>query len=165
MGYLASHFLVIGSAQPSDHVQKCDARRPCTTCIRAKCASECVYDEKDPQSAGTYHLHNLDGRLSWKCIGDTDPAAAPKEISAAPRTLKAEKSSRPSGLTFARRNSFEQSIPLNSNPSISIISSFLHPIIPSEPWIPLSFLGEEKLQLQFNESGATDLDMKLCVLN
>jgi len=146
-------------------VQKCDARRPCTTCIRAGCTLECVYDEKDPQSVGTYHSNNPDSPLSGNRLGDTDPTAAPKVISAAPRTLKAGEAPRPPGLTLVRRNSFEQSISLDSNPSISIMSSFLRPTIPSEPWIPLSFLGEEKLQVQFQETGATDMDMKLCVLN
>ena len=131
----------------SDHVQRCDARRPCTSCIRAGCTLECVYDEKDPQSVGT------------------DPAVALKVISAAPRTLRVGEVPRPPELILVRRNSVEQSISLDSNSSISIISSFLRPIIPSEPWIPLSFLWEEKLQVQFQETGATDMDMKLCVLS
>lgn len=108
----------------------------------------------------TYHSHNPDGRLSGKRLRDTGPATARKVILAAPRTLTAEEAPRRPGLILVRRNSFERSISLDSNPSISIISSFLHPIIPSEPWIPLSFLGEERLQVQFHETGATDLDMK-----
>ena len=33
--------------------QKCDARRPCSTCVDAKKPEECVYD--GPPSAGAYH--------------------------------------------------------------------------------------------------------------
>ena len=111
-----------------------------------------------------YDSHNPDGGLR---LGDTDPDMALKVILAAPRTLnlKDEKVPCPPGLTIVRRNPFEQRISLDSNPSVSIISSFLHPTIPSEPWIPLSFLGEEKLQVHFCEAGATDLDMKLCVFD
>jgi len=67
-----------------------------------------------------------------------------------------------SGLALVRRKSFEQDIPWDSNPSISIFSSFSPSIIPPEPWIPLSFLGEERLQVQFSE--VTDLDMRSYVL-
>ncbi|KAF9643913.1 hypothetical protein BDM02DRAFT_3132089 [Thelephora ganbajun] len=48
----------------------------------------------------------------------------------------------------------------DANPSISIFSSFLPPTIPLEPWIPLSFLGEDKLQVQMSDVDATDLDMR-----
>jgi len=68
-----------------------------------------------------------------------------------------------SGLVLVRRNSLGQRISLDSNPSISIASSFIPPIIPPEPRIPLSFLGEEKLQVQYSETEATDLDLRLCV--
>jgi len=109
-----------------------------------------------------YDSHDPDSRPLRKLLGDTDPDTDLKVISAAPRTLKDENAP---GLIIVRRNPFEQRISLDSNPSISIISSFLRPTIPSEPWIPLSFLGEEKLQVQFCEAGATDLDMKLCVFD
>jgi len=112
---------------------------------------------------GTQNPPNPDDRLSDKRLGDTGPDTAPKSTTI--RTLKAKKVPRPPELALVRRNSFEQSVSLHLNSSISIISSFLRPTIPPEPWIPLSFLGEDKLQVQFHESGATDLDMKLCVLN
>ena len=63
----------------------------------------------------------------------------------------------PSRLGPARGNSFENDI----SPSISIISSFLPPRIPPEPRIPLSFLGEENLQV--SDASTTDLDMRWCV--
>ena len=112
-----------------------------------------------------YDSHDPDSRPLRKRLGDTDPDTDLKVISAAPRTLKDENAPCPPGLTIVRRNPFEQRISLDSNPYISIISSFLRPTIPSEPWIPLSFLGEEKLQVQFCEAGATDMDMKLCVFD
>ena len=49
----------------------------------------------------------------------------------------------------------------DTNPSISIISSFLPPTIPPEPHIPLSFLGEERLQV--SNADTTDIDMRSCV--
>ena len=66
----------------------------------------------------------------------------------------------PSGLVLVRRNSFEQRIPPDINPSISIASSFLPPTIPPEPQIPLSFLGDDRLQVQISDTEATDLDMR-----
>jgi len=112
---------------------------------------------------GTQNPPNPDDRLSDKRLGVTGPDVAPKSTTL--RALKAKKVPRPPELALVRRNSFEQTVSPHPNPSISIISSFLRPTIPPEPWIPLSFLGEDKLQVRFHESGATDLDMKLCVLN
>ena len=154
-------------------MQKCDAGRPCTRCIRDKCASECVYDGTYPQSVGTRHSHNPDGLLPGKRLG-SDSVEIPTVISTfdanraqvhQPATLRvsklrADQAPRPPGLVLVRRNSFEQRISLDSNPSISIVSSFMPPTIPPEPWIPLSFLEEERLQVQFHEADATDSDMK-----
>jgi len=66
-------------------------------------------------------------------------------------------------LVPAPRNSFEQGIFPVSNPSISNVSSLPSPRIPPDSQIPLSFLGEETLQVQFSEGDATDLDMRSCV--
>jgi hypothetical protein len=47
--------------------QKCDAKRPCTTCIVAKTVSECVYDGgKHPQPACMDPSYRADGRQSWQ---------------------------------------------------------------------------------------------------
>ena len=71
---------------------------------------------------------------------------------------------RSSGLVLVRRNSFEQHVPLDVNPSISIASFFLPRTITPELRIPLSFLGDERLQVQLSDTEATDLDMRSYVL-
>ena len=71
---------------------------------------------------------------------------------------------RSSGLALVRRNPFERRVPLNSNSPFPIISPFVFKTTPPELRIPLSFLGEERLQVQFSETEATDLDMRSCVL-
>ena len=158
-------------------MQKCDAKRPCSTCVLAERISECVYHDQ---------VHSADDRQSGQHPGDAEPHKIPTVISigspvelnpavsdeavtqvvayepTALRTFVADRAphGRSSGLTLVLRNSFEQRIPLDSNPSISIFSSLLPSTIPVEPWISLSFLGEEKLQVQFSETDATDLDMR-----
>jgi len=71
---------------------------------------------------------------------------------------------RSSGLVLVRRNSFEQHVPLDVNPSISIASFFLPQSTTPELRIPLSFLGDERLQVQLSDTEATDLDMRSYVL-
>ena len=65
------------------------------------------------------------------------------------------------GLVPFRSNSPQQHLSSDTNPSISIISSFLLPEIPPELHIPLSFLGEERLQV--SDAHTTDIDMRSCV--
>jgi len=69
-----------------------------------------------------------------------------------------------SGLVRVRKNSFGRHVPLGTNPSISVLSSFLLPAIPPEPRIPLSFLGGDRLQVQISDITATDMDMSSYVL-
>jgi hypothetical protein len=172
-------------------IQKCDAKRPCTTCALANSISECVYDdEKRSHPAGIYLKRRTDGHLSGQHLGGADPVEIPTVISThspaesnpipstsnATRVVTYEPSSpqafradqvphgHSSGVVLARRNSFERQIPLDSNPSISIFSSFLPSTIPPELRIPLSFLGGERLQVQTFEIDAIDLDMRWCVL-
>jgi len=130
---------------------------------RAKSISECVYDnETRSELRRIYPLPSTTGHLS----GGTGPVEVPAittdlqpSIPGATRLLTCESSTlqgldadwalpqRPS-LVHVRRNSSERHPSLNINgPSISIVSSFLLPEIPPEPWIPLSFLGEERLQV------------------
>ena len=177
----------IGST-PGSCAQKCDAKRPCSTCILAERISECVYhDQKTPQSAKIVRpSHGADDHQSGKHFGDVDPLKiptiisfdSPAELSSTTstsddtwavadepidlRTFEADRvpHGHSSGFALVRRNSFERDIPRDSNPSISIFSSFSPSIIPPEPWIPLSFLGEERLQVQFSETDVTDLDMR-----
>jgi hypothetical protein len=67
-------------------------------------------------------------------------------------------------LVLVRRNPREQCVPLDESPSVFTVPSFPLQTIPPELWIPLSFLGEEKLQVQISDMAATDLDMRSCVL-
>ena len=155
----------------------------------AGCIPECAHDgEKDPRSWGGYPLHGIDGHISL--FGGAEPVKVPAVISTHPpsrlslvpstsdptRVVTCESSAvqvfkaghvpheRSSGLAFARRNSFKRRVSLYSHQSTPIILSFPLPTIPLEPWIPLSFLGEERLRVQFSEVDATDLDMRSCVL-
>lgn len=66
-------------------------------------------------------------------------------------------------LVLARENLFQQCVPPDTSPSTFAVPSFLR-TIPPELWMPLSFLGEGKLQVQISDEAATDLDMKWCVL-
>ena len=179
-------FLVTESAQPLGLVQKCDAKRPCSPCILAERISECVYDQENPQSADTRSSHGADDRQSGQQFVGAVPLkiptiisiGSPAELSSTPstsdvtpavaheptilRTFEVDRvqHSHSSGLALVRRNSLEQDIPWDSNPSISIFSSFLPSTILPEPWVPLSFLGEARLQVQFSETDVTDLDMR-----
>ena len=131
-------------------------------------------------------MRSTDGPLSGQPLGSAGPVEIPTIISThqpdptpstsnttrevgceppVPRVFTADQVPRgtSSGLVLVRRNSFGQRIALDSNPSISIASSFIPPTIPPEPWIPLSFLGEDKLRVQYSETEATDLDLRSCV--
>ena len=170
--------------------QKCDAKRPCTTCTLAHAISGCIYDdEKDPQPEGFLPSSSTDGLLSGQRLSGAGtvgvptviPTYPPAQLNPTPSTSDITRAvayeppilrvftddqvpPRPSsGLVLVRRNSLGQRIPLDSNPSISIASSFMFPMIPPELRIPLSFLGEEKLQVQYSSTEATDLDLKLYV--
>ena len=52
----------------------------------------------------------------------------------------------------------------DGTPFVSVLPSFLHPSIPPDLRVNLSFLGEENLQVRSPEVDATDTDMKSCVL-
>ena len=66
-------------------------------------------------------------------------------------------------LVLARRNLCEQRVPPDTSQSTFTAPSFPLSIIPSELWMPLLNLGEEKLQVQISDTAATELDMKSCV--
>jgi hypothetical protein len=67
-------------------------------------------------------------------------------------------------LVLVRKDPSEQCLSLDTSSPAFTVSSFFLPTIPPEPWIPLSFLGEERLRVQISDTAATDLDMKSCVL-
>lgn len=185
-------YQVIRLTQSSSFVQKCDAKRPCTTCTLANSTSECIYnDEDDTESGGIVPLFSTDNPIvSGRRLESADlveiptaiPTCPPATLDPTPSTdttrvvvdeapdLRVFAAGRTphgpsSGLVLVHRNSFGRCISMDSNPSISIASSFIPPTIPPEPWISLSFLGEEKVQVQFSGTEATDLDMRSCVLD
>jgi hypothetical protein len=64
--------------RPLNTIQKCDVKRPCTTRISAKTASECVYDhESRPQPAGTDPSHRSVGHPSGQQPTGPDPVGTP----------------------------------------------------------------------------------------
>ena len=192
VGDLRPTLKVIGVAQLSNLVQKCDAKRPCETCIQAKCASVCTYDdEQGPYPVGVRPLHSADSRLPGSQLGDADPVeiSTPSTdgvftdmlsparlnlirfvpdstwvVTDGPSASQQVPHSHSSGLVLVHRNSNspEQCISPDTSPSIHTI--FLPPTIPPEPWVPLPFLGAEKSQIQISDIDATDLDMRSCVL-
>ena len=184
-------------AQSSNLAQKCDASRPCTTCVVSKSASECIYDNKAQLGPANIYASRRTPGLPRRRPGGADPVevstitstnsptdvafpnAAPPSGSnllpstsgttlmvthepSAKRVFKAGQVThgRSSGFALVRRNSPVQHHSLDTNPSISILSSFLLPTIPPEPRIPLSFLGEDRLRVQISDITATDMDMR-----
>ena len=67
-------------------------------------------------------------------------------------------------LVLVCRGPLEQRVPLGTNPSTFTIPSSFRSKIPRELWMSLSFLEEEKLQVQHSETTATDLTMTACIL-
>jgi hypothetical protein len=170
-------------------MQKCDAKRPCTTCISANIASECVYNkEKRSQPAGTYPSHVANGRLPEQRSGGPDPVkiptappchslsdgvfadvSSPTKLDRIPSTssdatwvvTKFESDQAPhEELVLVHRDPSEQYLSLDATSPVFTVPFFFLQTIPPEPWIPLSFLGEEKLRVQSSDTAATDLDMK-----
>lgn len=132
-------------------------------CVLANNIPGCVYEgEKRSQPMNIRLWRNVDARLSGQHLGDSDPVEVPTALftSSSPKSDSVPSATQ---VVAVRRKSFGRRISLGSNPSISIVSSFLVPTIPPELRIPLSFLGTEKLQVQFSETEATDLDLRLCV--
>jgi hypothetical protein len=148
-------------------------------CIAARTTSECAYDnEKHLQPAGTYPEHWPDGHLSGQRPRGPDLVQIPTATlhhsltdttrvatneSAVLRVFRDNHVSHRE-LILARRNPLEQYVFLDTNLTFLAVPFFFLPTIPHEPWISLSFLGEEKLQVQISETAATDLTMKACVL-
>ena len=153
-------------AQSSNLVQKCDARHPCTTCTLADSTSACIYDDEEgPQWGGIVPSLSSDDPILGQLLGKVDAAEIPTTM---PTHLAAPLGPTPStdttrmmadeppdlwvfmvgrvppgpssGFVLVPGNSFGRRISLDSNPSISIASSFIPPTIPPEPWISLSFL-------------------------
>ena len=156
-----------------------------TTCIIAESIPESVYDGESDSQPGVIHLSEYrpedEDPVEVPIVISTHASPKPKPapitsdatqvVAYQPSALRMIKVDHvphgpPQGLVSVRRNRYPlgRCTSLDSNQSISIISSFPPPTIPPEPRIPLSFLGKENLQVQFSETDATDLDMGLCVL-
>ena len=59
-------------------MQKCDAKRPCTTCVSAETVSECIYDyENRPEPVVTCPLRRVDGRTSGQRPRGPGPVEIP----------------------------------------------------------------------------------------
>jgi hypothetical protein len=151
----------------------------------AKTVSECVYDDgKGPKpgqrSKGTdpvevpttTHYHSSSGNAfaDVASLAELGPAPSiPSDATwavtnepAAQRVFGADRV--PHGeLILARRNQLGQRVSPDTDPSIFAVPSFSSTITP-EPWIQLSSLGGEKLQVQISDAATTELVMKSCVL-
>ena len=69
----------------SNFAQRCDAKRPCTTCFLANKASSCIYDDGgDPQLKGLVLSRNTDGPLSGQHLRGPDPVKTPTILSTFP---------------------------------------------------------------------------------
>ena len=66
-------------------------------------------------------------------------------------------------LVLARKDPPEQCVSLGTSPSVFTVPPSL-PALSPVLWIPLSFFGEERFQVQMSDTAAADLDMKSCVL-
>lgn len=69
---------MIGLAHPRSLIQKCDAKRPCTTCLLAKTAAECVYDDQRfSYPAGLDSLCDAEGSSAGQKPEDTESVDRP----------------------------------------------------------------------------------------
>ena len=106
-------------------------------------------------------IHPPDKRIPTTPTSDATGTVT-NELSAA-QVSECDQGGRSSGLARVYKNSPGRHASPDSNPFICVIPSFLPSEIPPESQTPLSFLGEEKLQVQTSEIAATDLDMRWCV--
>lgn len=168
--------------------QKCDAKRPCSTCIEANCALRCEYQAITPRP-------RLSNRTQFTFLIEPGPSSlanvAPpghQQDTTAVRSAPAEQPvvinprSIPEPVPPARalihsvgRNSHPpfpppEPRPLVLNqvrarnptlPRLSVLPTLVFPSIPPEPHLTLSSLGPERFQLSDPDQG--ELDMRLYV--
>ena len=140
----------------------------------------CIYDdEQGSYPASVRPLHSADGRLPGRQLGGADPVEistpsptdgvsadtpspakfnltcpAPDStcvVTDGPFASERVPHSRSSGPVLVHRNSNSPERCISPDTSPPIHTIFLPPIITSEPWIPLSFLGAEKLQIRISD--------------
>ena len=137
------------SAHPQSLIQKCDAKRPCTTCTVAKTAAECVYDNQKIPCPTGFDYYDADNYSEGQPeLGNTEFVELSIPDGCTSRNILAH---------------YRSSSTIGGIPRISISPSFFHPSIPPDLRVNLSFLGEEHLQVRTSEIDATDIDMKSCV--
>lgn len=97
MKYSQPLLLAIGPAKPSDSIQRCDAKHPCTRCTRAKGITECVYDyERLLQPVDVYPLNSTSGHLSGQQLRSADLVELPVVLSMHPPSDDAMSNPNPS---------------------------------------------------------------------
>lgn len=164
--------------------QRCDAKRPCTTCLEANGAPECEYEIVDTQPRPFGHPQFLfwsgpgpsssrDVSTYGYCATGAVVPEFPTKVPVATITqsgpeLEAFPPAR-ALIDLPRRNTEPQ--PHTSNevrthnppqitlPSFSVLSTLIFPRIPHEPHVTLSSLGAERFQL--SDAALGELDMKL----
>lgn len=158
-------------AHPGSLIQKCDAKRPCTTCTAARTAAECVYDDQRilyPTGLGlSYDAEDYPAGQQLRDAGSVElsiHALASCRFAGTPSSP-----SSPAELTQAYCHSsgtIDGIYPeehIESIPSTPAFPSFFNTYIPPDLRANLSFLCEENLQVTTSETDATDTDMKSCV--
>ena len=142
-------------------IQKCDAKRPCTTCTVAKTAAECVYDDQKIPYPTSFDSYDADDYSEGQPeLGNTELVELSVPDGCTSQDILAHY--RSSGtIDIIPREQRVKSMDKISR--ISISPSFLHTSIPPGLRLNLSFLGEENLQVRTSETDATDTDMKSCV--
>ena len=148
---------IIELAQPSNPAQKCDAKEPCTTCIKSKSSSECVYDNRVqllPESIPP--SHTIPDGLPGQQPGDVDPVetSTSAPINAGMRSN-----------TEMQLMPFREETPRPHQPSAEFFFSFhpclRFPSIPRPLHIPWSYSAPERFQV--SDTTSSELDFSLCV--
>lgn len=179
-----------GFEQTAFALQKCDAKRPCTTCVEADNALECAYKVIDtrPHLPDHTRFTFLIQPIPSSSTNDTTQEHSPVEKVVRPvptdRTSVAS-GTRPIPESVPPASALLHSLGRNSQPvfpppeprthflnqvrvrdpqiprRLSVLPTLIFPSIPPEPHITLSFLGAEHFQL--SDVARSQLDLKLYV--
>ena len=165
--------------------QKCDAKHPCTRCVRANRALECEYEIVGAPSGPSGHLQfliwnkpgpssleDVPARWRWpneegipgfptKTASPTIPQQAPVPPARALIHIPGRNSPSFSVQPKALDDTKTQNPPRVVLPPFSALLSLIFPRIPPEPHVTLSFLGAERFQI--SDVALGELDMKLYV--
>jgi len=165
--------------------QKCDAKRPCMTCLEANGAQECEYEilgtqprppgptqfllwnGPDPSSSGYVSAHECCAVGEAVPEFPTQPPVAtitqPGPEAVPPAQALINPLGHNSPLLELQPHKFNavrtHSPPRITLPPFSVLSALVFSRIPHEPRVTLSFLGAERFQL--SDAALGELDMKL----